>query len=309
MLPPGSAGPKFRLPGAARLAGWRGGRWLALILLLALAIPGYAALISLFDVQITPIEEAFPLVAELQGRALSLYAELLTVDAVREVLEVRLSPAPEVGLRGVRLLAPDRDVTLRVEDGSNIHEMVLAVNQPMQPTVRELDLAGDTIVSYPFDAYKLTVRVSSFEGMVSPGEAVPNIPVSLRIWEGMPAWIVSTHSVRNSSDPVREVEIRVRRSGAARFLAVAMYVAMSVIGCAALTLGVLVFLGVRRMETTLTGALGAMVFALPALRNVMPGAPPLGVRADILVFLWAELAVVVGLALFVWRWARSGPSP
>jgi hypothetical protein len=49
-----------------------------------------------------------------------------------------------------------------------------------------------------------------------------------------------------------------------------------------------------------------MVFSLPALRNVMPGGPPLGVRADSLVFLWSELAVVTGLALVVATWARRG---
>ncbi|MGC1858211.1 MAG: DUF4436 family protein, partial [Pseudolabrys sp.] len=58
---------------------------------------------------------------------------------------------------------------------------------------------------------------------------------------------------------------------------------------AVLTISSLVFLGVRRIEVTLIGVLGAMIFALPALRNALPGARPLSVRADILIFFWAEL--------------------
>ncbi|MGA7085071.1 MAG: DUF4436 family protein, partial [Pseudolabrys sp.] len=62
------------------------------------------------------------------------------------------------------------------------------------------------------------------------------------------------------------------------------YSAMLVMMVCALTISSLVFLGLRRIEVTLIGALGAMIFALPALRNALPGAPPLGVRADILIF-------------------------
>jgi hypothetical protein len=50
-----------------------------------------------------------------------------------------------------------------------------------------------------------------------------------------------------------------------------------------------------------------MVFSVPALRAVLPGAPPLGVRADAFVFLWVQMAVILGLSLFVAAWVRRGP--
>ncbi len=52
--------------------------------------------------------------------------------------------------------------------------------------------------------------------------------------------------------------------------------------------------------------MAAIAFALPVLRNAMPGSPPLGVSADMWVFLWTELAVVLALVLIVFKWARSG---
>jgi hypothetical protein len=76
----------------------------------------------------------------------------------------------------------------------------------------------------------------------------------------------------------------------------------------ALIIGSLVFVGIRRIEVTLIGALGAIIFALPALRNALPGAPPLGVRADIFTFL-AELGAVIALCLFIAAWARGGAPP
>ena len=77
----------------------------------------------------------------------------------------------------------------------------------------------------------------------------------------------------------------------------------------ALIIGTLVFVGVRRIEVTLVGALGAMIFALPAVRNALPGAPPLDVRADILIFFWAELGAIIALCLFITAWARQGARP
>jgi hypothetical protein len=59
----------------------------------------------------------------------------------------------------------------------------------------------------------------------------------------------------------------------------------------------------------LVGALAAIVFALPVVRNALPGSPPLGVEADLWVFLWTELAAVLALALQVFKWAKSGPRP
>jgi len=70
----------------------------------------------------------------------------------------------------------------------------------------------------------------------------------------------------------------------------------------------LTFAGVRPAETGLMGSLAALAFALPALRDALPGSPPLGVDADMWVFLWAELAVVLSLGLVVFKWARAGPS-
>lgn len=106
-----------------------------------------------------------------------------------------------------------------------------------------------------------------------------------------------------------QLQFAISRTGAVSFFGLAIYSAMLVMMVCALTISSLVFLGVRRIEVTLIGALGAMIFALPALRNALPGAPPLGVRADILIFFWAELGAVIALCLFISAWARQGSRP
>jgi hypothetical protein len=98
----------------------------------------------------------------------------------------------------------------------------------------------------------------------------------------------------------------VTRNGAFALFALCAYGAMLVLAGCALAIGILTFADVCRPEATLIGALAAIAFALPVLRNAMPGSPPLGVSADMWVFLWTELAVVLALVLIVFKWARAG---
>ena len=106
-----------------------------------------------------------------------------------------------------------------------------------------------------------------------------------------------------------ELTTTITRSGAFVLFALCAYGAMIVLACCALTIGILTFSDVRWPEATLVGAIGAMVFALPVLRNSLPGTPPLGVNADMWVFLWAQLAAVLAAALLVFKWAKTGPRP
>jgi hypothetical protein len=100
-----------------------------------------------------------------------------------------------------------------------------------------------------------------------------------------------------------ELNIQVKRPTSFIVMASAFYVAMALIGLSGLIIGTLVFLGVRPLQPPMTGALAAMIFSIPALRGIMPGSPPLGVHADALVLVWVQLAVILGLTLFVITWA------
>lgn len=80
---------------------------------------------------------------------------------------------------------------------------------------------------------------------------------------------------------------------------------MALIGLTGLTIGTLVFLELRPVEPPMTGALAAMIFSIPALHGIMPGVPPLGIHADALISVWVQLAVIIGLTLFVVTWVRG----
>ena len=120
---------------------------------------------------------------------------------------------------------------------------------------------------------------------------------------------VKVHPIAAQRPDELPLRFEIRRTGAALFFGLAIYGAMFVLSICALMIGGLVFVGIRRIEVTLIGALGAMIFALPALRNTLPGSPPLGIRADLLIFFWAELVAIAALCMFVVAWGRHGARP
>jgi hypothetical protein len=46
----------------------------------------------------------------------------------------------------------------------------------------------------------------------------------------------------------------------------------------------------------------ALIFGLPALRNVQPNVPGMGVLSDYISFIWAELLVSISAIALAWIW-------
>jgi hypothetical protein len=64
---------------------------------------------------------------------------------------------------------------------------------------------------------------------------------------------------------------------------------------AALMLAVQLAEGHRRFEAGFTSFLAALLFAFPAVRNALPGSPPIGSLNDFLAFFWTEGIVALAL--------------
>jgi hypothetical protein len=46
----------------------------------------------------------------------------------------------------------------------------------------------------------------------------------------------------------------------------------------------------------------ALIFALPAMRNVQPGVPGVGVLGDYISFIWSEFIVSISAIALAWTW-------
>lgn len=280
------------------ITGARNRRGFVLGLILASAGLGYAALALGFGMEARVAERQFGEALQADAPQLGIYVEIIAIDAVNEGMRTRISFAPGQALQGKRPGVANQDLRVRLDDGDTIQELSFPAQTFLIAATFEVDLHDGTAAAYPLD------RFSAVLGVAAYGPSGELIGLRAMVWEGIGGWTLDVAQRPSGvADGIR-LRLGVQRSAGLTLLVLAIYGVMALIACAALLIGALVFLRLRPAESTLISAFGGMLFALPALRYAMPGAPPVGVWADLLVFLWAEMAVALGLILVIAAWAK-----
>jgi hypothetical protein len=254
-----------------------------------------------FNVSELPSERHFG-AADQVAPAGEVYLEPISIDALNDAMQMRAYLSPSVTESRDVHGASGRDLTLLVTHDKTVEEIRLAAADHVASSIFEIDLNDGTVAHYPLDAYRTRFGVQLLDGKSSL-----RLPARVTMWEGVLGYNLHTTAQPQADPQDVELTTTIARSGAFALFALCAYAAMIVLGCCAVAVGVLTFTNVRPAETALIGSLAAIAFALPVLRNALPGSPPLGVQADMWVFLWAELAAVLALALVVFKWAKAGP--
>ena len=283
----------------------RGGnvRLLALGAVLIALTAGYVVMVRQFDVTELPGERHFGATGEVVPAG-EVYFEPVSIDALNDAMQIRASLLSGISESKNAHTASDHDLTLLVSHDNTVEEIKLAAGDHIASSTFEVDLNEGSVTRYPFDSYSARLGVQLLDSKSSL-----KLPARVTMWEGALGYNLHTTGRPGPEPDDIQLTTTITRSGAFSLFALCAYGAMLVLAGCALTIGIPTFADVCRPEATLIGALAAIAFALPVLRNAMPGAPPLGVSADMWVFLWTELAVVLALVLTVFKWAKSGPSP
>jgi hypothetical protein len=278
-------------------------RLLALAAVLIALTSGYVLMVRQFDVSDLPLERHFGAAGEVVPAG-EVYLEPISIDALNDAMQLHAYVSPSISESKNAHSASDHDLTLLVSHDNTVEEIKLAAGDHIASSTFEVDLNEGSVTHYPLDSYVARLGVQLLDGKSSL-----RLPARVTMWEGVLGYHLYTTSQSGPAPNDVQLTTAITRSGAFALFALCAYAAMLVLGCCALAIGVLTFIDVRRPEATLIGALAAITFALPVLRNALPGSPPLGIQADMWVFLWTELAAVLSLALLVFKWAKTGPGP
>jgi len=224
-------------------------------------------------------------------------ARVLEVQPVAGTQQVRLTVTPHGSFA-------NRDGSLKQTinldaDGYVGGSINLTGGEIPPPVQLVLDLDGD-LSQYPFDSYSsaLEVRLSRVtknpdgSGSIKTDEPVPmHLAVSAKQHD----WAVTSSHGESWEDGAVSVELGASRGGAMRAFALFELAVMIALACIAVAMTYTTLITGRALEFSMFVWLGAMLFALPAVRNTMPGVPGVGTVLDYAGFFWCLIAVAACL--------------
>lgn len=284
-------------PAAAR-------KWLILVILLAVsAIAGCALGVrSFFDEDRNPVQR-FGVTEPLPATRLEVDATVQAIDAVRGFMKVELDfrARGELAEANGRTLA--RDVHLLTDSAQGARELLLKKHHPAHAAELTLSLLDGDVALYPIDRYNALLQLEAYVDLGGEDEA----PVPLVV-----NFVARNHALHAEAaqapgdGPGRlDLQIRLQRPTAVQGFAWFMNSLMVLIALSAAIVVYNVAWRGKKPEPGLMIWISALLFVLPTIRNMLPGAPPLGSLTDFLVFFWVEGVIAVCLFIMVLFWYRK----
>jgi hypothetical protein len=199
-------------------------------------------------------------------------------------------------------------LTILVSDTDGPRSFTIA--QDEIPSPQSVNFITDGYIErWPFDSHSTDVAIVSLQG---EGDAMTAIPTLLCGSAHVPGWTFSSQEVPGTDEvvvdgePVTQIRITATRSGATVAFGIVILGLMAVLPVLGLTVAIVAYRGIRKVEATLMSWMAAMLFATIPLRTFLPGSPPIGSWVDYLVVLWVVAGLVLGLVIYVLAWLRWG---
>jgi hypothetical protein len=193
-----------------------------------------------------------------------------------------------------------------VSSSLGTQEVKYAAGEPLGRFESLIGVDGEQAL-YPFDNHVGDFQISA-ETYKSDGtgglETLGFTNVGLQQGGGVSGWDTvndfPTQMLAQSGG-----EISFTRSFSTKVFAILMLFLVALLSGTTLIVAALVYTNRRKAEVGLMAWAGGVLFALPLLRNYLPYGPPVGAAIDIYIYLWAIVAAVSAVTLFVIGWVRQ----
>ncbi len=194
-------------------------------------------------------------------------------------------------------------VTIFANDGT--HEVRFAKGEPIGYAEVAVGTSGE-VSAYPLDSHTgfTSMLVETFErGAGGVNETTGTLTSSLDVNGSVSGWDINASITEEDGVPIALIDLN-RAFSTKAFAVVLLGMAISV-AVLAFIAALLTVTNRRRFEVALLTWNGAILFALPLLRNYLPGSPPIGAAIDIYLYLWVFVFAVISLVLMLIAWSEQ----
>jgi len=287
-------------------SGRRRGRAVAIVVIAALVLV-YVVVVALYAlneraVNIEGCTEEPPSDAVL----LSITPESVNAAGDRIIANLTVLSFGPIGSADTSLLSEPLTILVSGTDGPRS----FTIEQDEIPSPQSLNFITDGYIErWPFDSHSVDVAIVSLQG---EGDDMTAIPTLLCGSAHVPGWTFSSEEIAGTDEvvvdgePVTQIRVTATRSVATVAFGIVILGLMAVLPVLGLTVAIVAYRGIRKVEATLMSWMAAMLFATIPLRTFLPGSPPIGSWVDYLVVLWVVAGLVLGLVIYVMAWLRWG---
>lgn len=227
-------------------------------------------------------------------------------DPAENAMTVRLQFLPTG-----ELMNPDgsltQDVVVSFESFSGFTEVTLARGR--QAATQEIMIGTEgNYATYPLDTYNASVGVIADAVVRDDGGQITDkvpIPIATQITGSVDGWDLIVSNPNPGPTDYVEATMNLDRSGNTLLFAFFLLGLMTILVIVGIALATLTATHRRSLGVDLLGWFATLLFALPFLRQVLPGAPPVGAAIDVYVFLWLLAFTLVSTVVVVVAWLRQ----
>lgn len=237
---------------------------------------------------------------------MSLSPEAVDAAADRLVAKLTVLSFGPVAAPDTSLLT--EPLTILVSDNDGPASFTLA--QDEIPSPQSLRLITDGYIErWPLDSHSVELAIVSIQSVDGDPSAIPTLLCGSA---HVPGWTFSSEEVAGTDElvvdgqPVTQIRITATRSVATVAFGIVILGLMAVLPVLGLTVAIIAYLGIRKVEATLMSWMAAMLFATIPLRTFLPGSPPVGSWVDYLVVVWVAAGLVLALVIYVLAWLKWG---
>ena len=229
-------------------------------------------------------------------------------------------------------VTPNVDLKILLNSSRGTQEFEFPKGRRLSPIEAVFSLDGN-VDKYPFDSYEsnlwmlITSPSRTRQAQVQPGHAERKkqepanafdqvmvgtaalqrsepVPIRLELSASVPRIDFQGKIAEIPGERVERIALRLTRADNVIVLSVFVMVLMMSLAMGVLFMAARVLTSDNRLDL-LPLSLGiSLIFGLPALRNVQPGVPAVGVIGDYLSFLWAENIVGISALMIMFTWLR-----
>lgn len=239
--------------------------------------------------------------------------KLMSVDPVKGDLVARLQFTPVGDLIDTDGVSVSKNLVLDLNSSTGKAEYTFKKGERMNPIDMTVSLHDGIASDYPFDTHKTELMIGLSEAVsVTQAAAAGEKPVTTTEYSAVPIAInyegaltgykITPSEAADKEEGFSEIDLNISRSFTVLCFAIFVMVLKWGLAASALFVAISVVFKGRKPEIGMFSWLGALLFALPPLRNVMPAAPPIGTFSDFLSFFWAEGIVAICLVAVVFTW-------